>query len=81
MYNLTLGDIQRATEKYRYIALRSGPNVIGINCRIPKSCPPGDEHKKSIFESFRPITFSEYIRIKIPFFYAHYFLKADQYSS
>jgi len=67
MYKLTLGDIQKAKNKYRFIALRSGPCVFGINCAIPVSCRPGDLKKPSPFSGLYPISFSEYIRIKVPF--------------
>jgi len=67
MYRLTLGDIQKAKNKYRFIALRSGPCVFGINCAILDSCPPGDEKKLSPFSGVFEITFAEYIRIKVPF--------------
>jgi len=66
MYKLTLGDIQKAKNKYRFIAVRSGPCVFGVNCAIPVSCPPGDEKKPSRFSGVYPISFSEYIRIKVP---------------
>jgi len=78
---LTLGNIRKAKARYRFIALRSGSNIIGINCAFPVSFSPEQEFKISIFESLYPITFAEYIRIKVPCSYAHYFLSSDQYSA
>lgn len=78
---LTLGNIKEAMKRYRYIALRSGTNIIGINCALPTYRFHGDKYKISIFEDCYPITFSEYIRIKVPFIYAHHFLSVDQYSA
>jgi len=77
MYKLTLGDIQKAKNKYRFIAVRSGPCVFGVNCAIPVSCPPGDEKKPSRFSGLYPISFSEYIRIKVPFVFSSLFVNSN----
>lgn len=76
---LTSGNIKWAMRRYRYIALRSGTTIIGINCCLPDSRYQTNDYKISVFEDCYPITFAEYIRIKVPCIYAHIFLKADQY--
>jgi len=77
MYKLTLGDIQKAKNKHRFIAVRSGARVFGINCAVPVSCPPGDEKKLSPFSGLYPISFSEYIRIKVPFVVNRFFINSN----
>lgn len=67
MSRITKGEIQKAKDRYRFIALRDRWYVYGVNCSIRDSCRPGDERKPSSFYAVYEITFSEYIRIKVPF--------------
>ena len=73
---LTLGQIQKAKNQNRYIAVRDDFGVIGINCSMPITVPPGQEDCRSIFQSWKPISFMEYIRIKVPYIITRSFVKA-----
>jgi hypothetical protein len=67
MYNLTVKTIKDACRANKYIALRfQNGEVMGVNCMMAflerfKNEPP---EKITIFQSYNPISFSEYIRVK-----------------
>lgn len=70
---LTVNQIIKACDNNNYIAARFKNNdVIGINCRIAvlSTIKEKNAHRlnnKTNYISYKPISFSEYIRIKYPF--------------
>lgn len=61
----------KAIERNSFIALRTyAGNTIGINCKIKNTKRINDTKSikgHSSFISFKPISFMEYISLKVPF--------------
>jgi len=75
MERLTFKKLKNICNENKFIALRYyySDRVIGFNCAVLKlgmykKTPPS---KKTRFVSYQPISFGEYIRIKVPFIYSN----------
>ena len=73
MKTLTVKQLIKACENNKYIACRKLNNqLIGVNCKIVYLKSIRQKNENSLqnltnYISFKPINFSEYIRLKTPF--------------
>lgn len=70
--NLTRKQLFDAVTQHDYIAVRHSDNdVVGVNCKVARRLSSKRVEINGIetnIVSFYPISFNEYIRIKVPFF-------------
>lgn len=67
--NLTVIEIKKACNENDYIAMRhSSGDLVGINCKVGRmKLMVNKPNVVTRYQSYKPISFMEYISIKTPF--------------